>query len=446
MQVMPIAPSGTSSLAESLERLALDRDPAAWGSVLALVGPMVSALAWRITGDPILAEDAVQETLLMVRDCAGRFRPRGQDPDADARSWLLCLAAYVSMNLARSQRRARTRRQLPAPPQPGPGHHLDQQETAALIRDALWELPERQRLPIIMHHWSGLTFEHIAATLAVPIGTVKVRAHRGMQQLRRRLQAVQLDSAETWSVMLAPTAPLIPRGPEVPAHEALWTSPRRASQTYPLGPRSTAAGAKAARLIAAATLAGLLWMAADALGYPPTPSRGHGGDTSRISPPPSERDVLMPAALAHGSSPSGAESRDPDERDGLVQIAALKLSNTGPLGLTTTVEVVAYGDRAGHHLASWRHDPEQSLATVVTLAEQAASVEQIMHQLSTLRAIPIHAQSPEIATTIVPAVSIMRQPLSRVLDQVCGMSGLCWWMTTDGILIDRSPRMPVAAN
>jgi RNA polymerase sigma-70 factor (ECF subfamily) len=58
---------------------------------------------------------------------------------------------------------------------------------AALDR-AIEELPPALRAAIVLRHVEDLSYEEIAATLGVPLGTVKIRIHRGREALARILR------------------------------------------------------------------------------------------------------------------------------------------------------------------------------------------------------------------------------------------------------------------
>jgi RNA polymerase sigma-70 factor (ECF subfamily) len=57
------------------------------------------------------------------------------------------------------------------------------------IQDALGELPEEFRVPVVLCDVSDLSYEQIAEATGVPIGTVRSRIHRGRRMLRAALTA-----------------------------------------------------------------------------------------------------------------------------------------------------------------------------------------------------------------------------------------------------------------
>ena len=101
--------SDVQGLAWALSRLALEKDAPAWSLLLAQAGPDIQRVAMRLTGDFALAEDAVQETLMLVRDHAANFAIRSNDADDDARRWILGVATNVSLHLVRRHHRQMAR-------------------------------------------------------------------------------------------------------------------------------------------------------------------------------------------------------------------------------------------------------------------------------------------------------------------------------------------------
>jgi RNA polymerase sigma-70 factor (ECF subfamily) len=89
----------------------------------------------------------------------------------------------VALRLARSRwRRAQHglalhRRQASAEPAPGPSP-----DSVALAR-ALRQLPEAQRLALVLHHLADLSVAQVARETGVPVGTVKTRLSRGRTAL-----------------------------------------------------------------------------------------------------------------------------------------------------------------------------------------------------------------------------------------------------------------------
>ena len=64
---------------------------------------------------------------------------------------------------------------------------VDASDRAARVRAALAELPESQRVVVVLHRYEGLTFGEIARALGTTEGAVKLRAFRAYERLRVRL-------------------------------------------------------------------------------------------------------------------------------------------------------------------------------------------------------------------------------------------------------------------
>ncbi|MGH3510179.1 MAG: RNA polymerase sigma factor [Nocardioidaceae bacterium] len=143
-----------------------------------LVGQLVG-----VTGSRAEAEDVVQEAFVRAINHATTVR-RADNPEA----WL----RTVAVNVARSRWRRMTRlagltRHPVEPPDEGVSP-----DRVALV-EALKRLPAAQREAIALHHVADLPVHEVAATLGVPIGTVKARLSRG----RAALASYLSDHTET---------------------------------------------------------------------------------------------------------------------------------------------------------------------------------------------------------------------------------------------------------
>ena len=55
---------------------------------------------------------------------------------------------------------------------------------AVEFRDCLFQLEERERMPVVLYYIEGYTIQQVASILRIPQGTVKSRLDRGRRQLR----------------------------------------------------------------------------------------------------------------------------------------------------------------------------------------------------------------------------------------------------------------------
>lgn len=129
-------------------------------------------------GDAALAEELAQDALARV--CRDWRRVRRMDyPEA----W----TSRVAINLANShfRRRAaerRARERLAARPEAPPS----QPDTALAlsVRQAVAQLPPRQRAALLLHYFCDLPFARVAELMGAPEPTVKSLARRGIARLR----------------------------------------------------------------------------------------------------------------------------------------------------------------------------------------------------------------------------------------------------------------------
>ena len=169
--------------AELVER-ASQGDREAFASLAASLVDRCYAIAYRILRDPGRAQDASQQALL------GAWRDLGtlRDPDRfDA--WLHRLVVNACYAEARGQRRwvARIRvLEMDPPTSPDIARSVAARDD---LDHAFLGLTPEQRAVVVLHHHLGYPLTEIAATLGIPVGTVRSRLHYAVQQLRTVLDA-----------------------------------------------------------------------------------------------------------------------------------------------------------------------------------------------------------------------------------------------------------------
>jgi len=149
---------------------------------------MAYSIALRITTDPSLAEDVVQDAFLGVWRNASRYvEGRGS-----VKTWVLSIVHHRAVDAVR-RRRPTTglpeREDTPPPALTLPdlwqevAGNLDREEIAG----AMASLTDVQREAIELAYWAGLTQPEIAERTGAPLGTVKSRVRLGLLALRRSL-------------------------------------------------------------------------------------------------------------------------------------------------------------------------------------------------------------------------------------------------------------------
>lgn len=159
-------------------------DTAAFDSLARASADRLMAIAYRILRDQGRAEDAVQSTLLT----AWRELPGLRDPDRfDA--WLHRLvvhACYAEARRARAQRQEVELEPAYHPATPDPTLTVDDRDQ---LERAFRRLSPEQRAVVVLQHELGLSQPEIAATLGIPVGTVKSRMNAAIGTLRAAVAA-----------------------------------------------------------------------------------------------------------------------------------------------------------------------------------------------------------------------------------------------------------------
>ena len=137
--------------------------------------------AWLLTGDQHQADDLVQHAL--VRTYAAWSRARLRDPVAYARKAI----TNRRIDVWRSRRREVLVGPEGLPETAGRDEPAEAAERDRLVR-ALATLKARPRRVVVLRYVEGLSEREVAATLGIPVGTVKSDASRGLQRLRSALE------------------------------------------------------------------------------------------------------------------------------------------------------------------------------------------------------------------------------------------------------------------
>jgi len=160
----------------------------------------VYALPYRLTADAEEARDLTQETFLRAFQSISRFRG-----EANVKTWLYRIAINQARNRWRWWRRRRREATVSLDGSDRPDEQAltcrlrndaavdPEQETLAhereqQLREALLGLRRSYREAVILRDVEGFSYEEIATTLRINIGTVKSRLSRGRLELRKKLE------------------------------------------------------------------------------------------------------------------------------------------------------------------------------------------------------------------------------------------------------------------
>lgn len=156
---------------------------------------MVFATAVRLLGNTTDAEDIAQAVFLKAYE---RFAEIGSSPTAGG--WLRTVATNLCLNhLSRYRRRWRLFSEMQTPDEEETGDYsesLAAPEATPVARreeleEALRQLPNAQRVPLVLFHFERMSYDEIASRLGASVGKVKTDIHRGRLALKRRLEFVK---------------------------------------------------------------------------------------------------------------------------------------------------------------------------------------------------------------------------------------------------------------
>jgi RNA polymerase sigma-70 factor (sigma-E family) len=151
------------------------RDETAFREFVQAKGPALLHTARLLTGDHQRAEDLVQTALTKLYLRWGRAR----EPMAYTRRVL------VSTHIDSSRRRWRGERPTASvPDQPTPDPALPASEDRDQLRRMLRGLTPLERAVVVLRYYCDLTEKDTAASLRIPVGTVKSTAARALTRLR----------------------------------------------------------------------------------------------------------------------------------------------------------------------------------------------------------------------------------------------------------------------
>jgi len=155
----------------------------------------VFSICLRMVRDREQAADLTQESFIKVFSMLERY-----NPTYAFSSWLFKITSNHCIDYLRKRRidtlpmdvpidgeKGEIQRQYVAPDL-DPEQEMVKKEKMLRLEEAIGELPEHYRVMLVLRHQENLSYEDIAVTLDIPLGTVKARIHRAREMLKGRLE------------------------------------------------------------------------------------------------------------------------------------------------------------------------------------------------------------------------------------------------------------------
>ena len=175
---------------QELVRAAAGGDTEAFERLVETYENKIYTLALRMSGSPDDAGDIAQEAFLAAWRGLPAFRG-----EAGFATWLYRLASNAAIDYLRRQRKQRGELSLDdeelgldaVDAGPGPQDAAEGEEVRSAVAAGLGALSEGHRQVLVLRELEGLSYEEIAAVLAVDLGTMKSRISRARSALRKIL-------------------------------------------------------------------------------------------------------------------------------------------------------------------------------------------------------------------------------------------------------------------
>ncbi|HEX8497121.1 MAG TPA: RNA polymerase sigma factor SigE [Actinomycetales bacterium] len=161
--------------------------PPSWEQVVREHSGRVYRLAYRLTGNVHDAEDLTQEVFVRV------FRSLSSYTPGTFEGWLHRITTNLFLDQVRRKKRIRfdaladdAAERMPGR-EPDPSRAYEDTHMDDDVQAALDALSPDFRAAVVLCDIEGLSYEEVAATLGIKLGTVRSRIHRGRSQLRAAL-------------------------------------------------------------------------------------------------------------------------------------------------------------------------------------------------------------------------------------------------------------------
>lgn len=176
----------------SLIRRAQKGDQDAFAALVDEHQRYVYQLAFRVLKDENEALDLTQETFVRAWTALPNFRGQSQ-----FRTWLYRIATNLCYNRLPNLRRSLNDlgddvlEEIPEPAPSSPANKHEANETRGYLHQAIEDLDTNYKLLITLRYQHELSYEDIASTLNLPLGTVKTGIFRAKEQLRKSLAQLE---------------------------------------------------------------------------------------------------------------------------------------------------------------------------------------------------------------------------------------------------------------
>ncbi len=151
------------------------------------------SLLYRLVGNKEEAEDILQETFLRV------YRQKeSYDFNYSFSTWIYTIALNLCRNLYKRKKKVKFlgMDSLVNHPDPNSENHGNRNRLSSILEGAISSLPFKYRTVFLLRDIDQLSYEEVASTLSLPLGTVKSRVNRARRILQKKLKPMMEECYE----------------------------------------------------------------------------------------------------------------------------------------------------------------------------------------------------------------------------------------------------------
>lgn len=198
-----------SGTAKALWLLGKEKDSAAWSMIVKMHSSGMLHAAKGVLGDHFLAEDAVQNAFLQIRDLSAEYFRRENDKsslgilghqkentifknDFAARNWIIRITYFVAKDMRKSRIASKDREKVYTQNwlEERKNESGNNQEVLLMLQGEIEKLPDELRLPIVLRFHCDMNFNQVSSELGLAVHVIRQRVQKGIEVLQSKLSAI----------------------------------------------------------------------------------------------------------------------------------------------------------------------------------------------------------------------------------------------------------------
>lgn len=176
---------------QELVQKTLDGDMDSFSVLVERYEKQIYSLTYRLANNPEDARDMAQEVFIHIYKVLDKY-----DQDRKFFSWMYKVATNVCYNALRRGKNEQSVSldkvieimPLIGWPETQPEQQYERKETQELVRQAVADLPEKYRVPLVLRYLQEMSYKEIAEYMDLPLTTIETRLYRGKAMLQKKLE------------------------------------------------------------------------------------------------------------------------------------------------------------------------------------------------------------------------------------------------------------------